>query len=297
MAILIDENTRVLVSGITGKEGSRSTKEMLDYGTKVVCGVTPKKGGQSVEGVPVYNSVSEAIKNHPEVNTSVLYVPPMRAKDSLLESINAKIPLIVCITENIPIHDFLECYERAKKNGVRIIGPSSVGIISSDICKVGSIGGASNVQYSEGPVGIISKSGGMTSETALLLKNNRIGTSTSVGIGGDVICGSDFVDILRLFEKDEKTRVIVLFCEIGGEYEQRVAQGVKCGEITKPIVAFVSGAFAENLHGVSIGHAGAIIEGVNATRTAKVKAFEDAGIKVAKIHHEIVDLVKEILDK
>ena len=297
MGILINKNTKVLVQGITGAEGSKTTRQCIEYGTNIVCGVTPGKGGQKVEGKPVYNSVKEAIEKHSDVNVSVLYVPPLRAKDAFIEAINAKIPLIVCITENIPIHDFLECYELAKKNNVRIVGPTSVGIITSDICKVGSIGGDKNLQYSKGPVGIISKSGGMTSETALLLKNESIGTSTCVSIGGDVICGSDFVDILKLFEKDEQTKVIVLFCEIGGEYEQLVAKAYTEKVITKPIVAFVSGAFVENMPGVSVGHAGAIVEGENSKRSAKINAFKQAGIKVANVHHEIAELVKQELEK
>jgi succinyl-CoA synthetase alpha subunit len=297
MSIILNENTKVLVQGITGGEGSKATKQMIEYGTNIICGVTPGKEGQTVQGVPVYNSVEQAKKNHPEVNLAVLYVPPRFAKQAALDSIEQNIENIVCITESIPILDTIEILEYAKEKNIRIIGPSSVGIINPKLkIKVGSIGGAENKQYSQGPVGIISKSGGMCSETALLLKNEGIGVSEVIGIGGDAISGTDYCDLLEKFEKDDNTKVVVIYGEIGGEYEQKVAEMVKAKKFTKPLVAFVSGAFAENLPNVSLGHAGAIIEGESGTRTAKIKALKSAGIKVANIHHEIVGIVSEILE-
>ena len=298
MTVILNENTRVLIQGITGGEGSKATKQMLDYGTKVISGVTPGKGGQEVEGVPVYNSVQEAKQAHPEVNTSILYVPGKFAKGAAIEAIQNEIETIICITELIPILDVIEMIEHAKKHNSRIIGPSTAGIINPKLkLKLGSIGGSSNAQYTEGPVGIISKSGGMCSETSLLLKNKGIGVSEVIGIGGDAISGTDFCDLLEKFETDEQTKVVVIYGEVGGEYEQKVAEFVKAKKFTKPLVAFVSGAFAENLPNVSLGHAGAIIEGESGTRTAKIKALKDAGISVANIHHEIVDIVEKILNE
>jgi succinyl-CoA synthetase alpha subunit len=296
--IILNENTKVLVQGITGGEGSKATKQMLEYGTNVICGVTPGKGGQNVEGVPVYNSVQEAKQSHPETNLALLYVPPRFAKGAVIDAIEQNIEIVVCITESIPILDTIEMLEHAKEKGTRIIGPSSVGIINPKLkMKVGSIGGAENKQYSKGPVGIISKSGGMCSETALLLKNEGIGVSEVIGIGGDAISGTDYCDLLEKFQEDKDTKVVVIYGEIGGEYEQKVAEMVKSKRFTKPLVAFVSGAFAENLPNVSLGHAGAIIEGESGTRTAKIKALKKAGVKVANIHHEIVGIVSEILDE
>lgn len=293
MAIIIDKKNKVLVQGITGKEGKKATKQMIDYGTNVLCGVTPGKGGEEVFGKPVFNTIKEAKKRYNYLDTSVIYVPPLLAKDCVFEAIKNGIKTIILITETIPIHDTCEMVELAKKNHVRLIGPSSIGVISSGIAKLGSIGGNSNIQYQKGNVGIISKSGGMCSETAMMLKQAGFGTSTVVGIGGDPILGSDFTDILELFEKDEETQIIVLFCEIGGLYEQKAAKYIK-ENMTKKVIAYVSGKFAENLPKVSLGHAGAILEGKETTRDAKVKAFKEAGVLVAEQHHEIIDLIKKI---
>ena len=294
MAILIDKNTNILVQGITGKEGARATKEMIDYGSNIHCGVTPGKGGEIIEEKPVFNSVAEAIKSYPQLNTSVIYVPPNAAKDSVFEAIAHGIKLIVLITENVPIHDTAEMIAFARQKKVRIIGPSSIGVISSGIAKVGSIGGNTNIQYKKGPIGIISKSGGMCSETAMMLKKEGYGTSTVVGIGGDVISGTDFVDILELFERDAETKVIILLGEIGGMYEQKAADFIK-SNITKPVFVYISGKAAEYLPKVSLGHAGAIIEGNNTTWNAKINYFKKNNIKVVNFHHELINLVKEEL--
>lgn len=295
MAILINEKTRVLVQGITGKEGERCTKFMLDYGTKVVCGVTPGKGGQSVHGVPVYNSIKEALLKHHDVNTSVIFVPAKFAKDAMLEAIENKISLINVITEFIPLHDVCYCLAKAKENNCTIVGPTSIGIISPDSCKLGAIGGDTNKAYMPGHVGIISKSGGMSSETAYVLKLAGIGQSTVVGIGGDVINGFSFVDALKLFAKDEETKIIVMFGEIGGTYEEEAAAYIKQTHYKKPVVAFISGKFADALPNVTLGHAGAIIEAGKGTRESKVTALREAGVHVVEVHHEIVDVVKRLL--
>ena len=207
MAILIDEHTNVLVQGITGNEGSRCTKFMIDYGTKIVCGVTPGKSGQDVDGIPVYNTIKEALQKHPEINASVIFVPPRFAKSAMLEAIENKIPLITVITENIPLHDTAYCLTKAKENKVRIVGPSSIGIISSGKCKLGAIGGGTNKAYVPGNIGIISKSGGMSNETAYIFKLAGLGQSTVIGIGGDVLNGFSFKDALDMFEKVQGKRI------------------------------------------------------------------------------------------
>ena len=295
MSILIDENTKVLVQGMTGKEGSRCSKFMLDYGTNIVCGVTPRKGGMEEHGKPIYNSVKEALEAHPEVTTSVIFVPPKFAKGAMLEAIENKVPLINVITEFIPIHDVCECLAKARENGVTLVGPTSIGIISPGKCKLGAVGGNTNKGYLPGPVGVVSKSGGMSSETSYVLKLAGIGQSTVIGIGGDVINGFGFVDALKLFKDDNETKVIVFFGEIGGTYEEDAAQYIKETNYPKPVVAFVSGKFADALPNVTLGHAGAIIEGGKGTRASKVKALTEAGVHVVEIHHEIVDKVKELL--
>ncbi|MBS3137413.1 CoA-binding protein [Candidatus Woesearchaeota archaeon] len=295
MSILINENTRILVQGITGNEGTRATKFMLAYGSKVVAGVTPGKGGQNVESVPVYNSIKESLAKHPEINCSVILVPPKFAKAAMIEAIENRIKLINVITEFIPIHDVAECIAKAKQNNCIIVGPTSVGIISPGKCKIGMIGGDTNKAYMPGNIGIISKSGGMSSETAYIFKLAGIGQSTVVSIGGDVINGFSFKDALALFEKDPKTHAVVIFGEIGGTYEEEAAEFIKQAGFTKPCAAFISGKFAEALPNVTLGHAGAIIEGGKGTRESKVKALKDAGVMIAEVHHELVELVKKAL--
>ena len=299
MSILIDENTRVLVQGITGREGSKTTKEMLDYGTKVVAGVTPGKGGQQVEGIPVYNSVKEAKEKHPEINATVLYVPPVGVKQAVIDAIDAGIYLVNIIAEHIPIKDSAFLCAYAKKKGARIVGPSSVGIISPGKCRLGSIGGMEpSIQFEQGPVGVISKSGGMSSEVSLIIKRSGLGQSTVIGMGGDVIAGTAFHEFLELFEKDPETKGVVVFGELGGTYEEQLAAFVKSGKFTKPVAAFIGGEFAANLpEGQSLGHAGALIEGKVGLPSVKKKLLEDAGVKVAKVPGELGDLIKREIGK
>lgn len=287
----------VLVQGMTGKEGSRATKEMLDYGTKVTCGVTPGKGGQEVEGLPVFNSVSEAMKHDPKIEATVCFVPPLFLYGAAKEALDAGIKLIVIISENVPIQDSAKLVEEANEKGIRIIGPASVGIIRVGEAKIGSVGSDERM-YTKGPVGIVSKSGGMCGETSLILTQQGIGQSTVVGIGGDQIIGTSFTDMFEILENDDETKVIVMYGEIGGQYEDLAAQMIKDKKITKPVVAFISGQFAESMsRDLAMGHAGAIIEKGQGKAKDKKKLLRDAGVLVADYHDEIPALVKKAMNK
>jgi len=289
--ILVDKNTRYCIQGITGKQGTRACETMLAAGSNVVAGVTPGKGGQYVHGVPVYNSMNEV-----DVDCTVIYVPPRFAKAAMVEAIEAGVKLIVVVTENVPVHDTAYCYALAQQYGARIIGPSSVGVYSVGASKCGSIAsGKSQISFSPGPVGIISRSGGMCSETALGLTQAGIGQSTVVGIGSDIITGSTMLDILKLFEADDDTKVVVLYGEIGGDMEENVARHIKEHGYRKPVVAFIAGKFASQFEDISLGHAGAIIEGDSGKWETKVKLLKEAGVHVVHVHHDIVGKVKELL--
>ena len=297
MTILINKHTKVIVQGITGKEGMRAAQEMIASGIPVVCGVTPGKGGQKVLDLPVFDSVIEAKKHDPSINATVLYVPPLLVKDAALEAIDGGIDLIVIVTENVPIKDTLQIIAYAKQKNVRVVGPSSIGILSLGLGKIGSIASEKEKDmFSRGPVGIISKSGGMCAETALLLTQHALGQSTIIGIGGDVLLGSTFVDILDLFETDPDTKVVVLYGEIGGSYEEEVAKAVQEKRITKPVVAFISGLFAESFQReLSVGHAGAIIRNGQGTAQQKKELLKKAGVFVCEYHDDIPVLVKKCL--
>lgn len=291
------KDARVLVQGITGKEGRRATKEMLASGTDVRCGVTPGKAGQEVEGLPVFDSVSEAVEQDGSLDTSVLYVPPLMVYDAAMESMSQGIQTIVIITENVPVQDTARLVEHARSNGCRIIGPGSVGVLDTRAGKIGSIGSQKEAgMYSKGNVGIISKSGGMCAETALVLTQAGLGQSIVIGIGGDVIIGTTFADLLDNFQKDEHTHALVVFGEIGGSYEEQLADALKEGLFRKPLVAFIGGQFAENLpRSLALGHAGAIIEDGRGTANGKKEALRDAGVSVADYHYQIPDLVRDAL--
>ncbi|MDO8584829.1 MAG: succinate--CoA ligase subunit alpha [bacterium] len=297
MAILIDKKTSVLVQGITGNEGSRACKEMLAYGTAVVAGVTPGKGGQSVEGIPVYNAVFEALQQHPEINTSLITVPAAFVKDAALEAIDAGIPLIDILTEHVTAQDAAYIVAAARRVGVRVVGPSSVGIISPGLGKIGSIGsGEIKNVFTPGHIGVISKSGGMTAEISSTLSREKLGQSTVIGIGGDAIIGSDFADLLELFEKDPETKAVVLFGEVGGTYEELAAEFIRKKKFTKPVVALVAGKFTETLpQGTVLGHAGAIVSKGRGSYASKVKALRAAGVMVADILDEVPGLIKKVL--
>jgi len=296
--MIIDENTKVLVQGITGKEGSRATKAMLGAGMKITAGVTPGKKGQEVEGVPVFDSVKEAKEFDASINTSVLYVPPLFLFGAAKEALENGIKLLVIITENVPVKDSMKLYSIAKEKGARIIGPSSVGVLTPGKGRLGSIGGMEESDmFSKGNVGILSKSGGMCAETALILTQAGIGQSTVIGIGGDVIIGSNFVDLLELFEKDDDTKVMVLYGEIGGNYEEQVADMVLEKKFTKPIVAFISGQFAESIsRSLAFGHAGAIIQEGKGKAEDKKQRLKNAGVLIADYHDDIPSLVKKALE-
>ena len=286
--ILIDRDTRVLVQGITGREGSFHTKQMLDYGTKIVAGVTPGKGGQEVHGVPVYNSVKEAMKEH-EIDASIIFVPAFAAADAALEAANAGVPLVVLITEGIPTLDMVKAVKEIKDLGVRLIGGNCPGLSSAGESKIGIMPGH---VFKRGKVGIISRSGTLTYETAAALSDAGLGTTTTVGIGGDPVIGTTFKDLLPLYNEDPETEAVVIIGEIGGSDEEEAAAWIK-EHMKKPVVAFISGRSAPK--GKRMGHAGAIIMGDVGTPESKVRAFQEAGVPVADTIDDIVRLLKEAL--
>ncbi len=295
MAILLNNHLQVLVQGITGKEGARATAAMRAYGTDVVCGVTPGKGGLVVGGeIPVYNSVKEAIKTHPQIKTSVVYVPPSNAKSAILEAIAARIQLIIVVTERIPIKDTAECLSVAKKNGVEILGPSSVGTIAPGIGRLGMIGGDNPEKiYTPGPIGVISRSGGMTNEISWILRRENLGQSTSIAIGGDYLIGLDYADLLLKFEHDTQTKGVVIFGEMGGNYESGIVDIIKKGLFTKPLAIFIGGRFGKNLpEGMPIGHAGALMERGHGSVEEKELALKDVGALIAEKYEDLPKLIK-----
>lgn len=280
MSILVDKNTRLLVQGITGRDGSFHTQRMLEYGTNVVAGVTPGKGGQLVHNVPVFNSVQEA-KKQTQANVAVIYVPAKFAKNAILEDIEAGIELIVCITEGVPVLDMVEIKKLLEKNQARLIGPNCPGIISPGKSKIGIMPGHI---HKEGNIGVISRSGTLTYEVVFHLSMNNIGQSTCIGLGGDPIIGTRFVDVLELFMKDDQTQGIVIVGEIGGEDEQIAARYIK-EKVTKPVIGFIAGKTAPK--GKRMGHAGAIISSGDNTAESKVRVLQDAGVIVVDFPDEI----------
>ncbi len=292
MGILVDEKTRVIVQGITGKEGSFHTKLMLQYGTKVVAGVTPGRGGTTVEGVPVYDTVAEAVKEHPEANTSIIFVPARFAADAVYEAVDSGIKVIVAITEHIPVHDALGFVNYAKEKGSVVIGPNCPGIITPGKAKVGIMPGHI---FTPGPVGVMSRSGTLTYEISYFLTKAGLGQSTVIGVGGDPITGLTFPEVVEMYEKDPQTKAIVMIGEIGGDAEERVALMARQGKIRKPIVAFIAGRTAPE--GKRMGHAGAIIMLGTGAYKDKVAALEAAGIRVARTPYEVPKLVQEALSR
>jgi len=285
--ILIDENTRAIVQGITGRQGSFHTKEMLDVGTKIVAGVTPGKGGKEIHGIPVYDTVKEAVEEH-DVNASVLFVPAPAVKDAVYEAIDGGIELIVIITEHVPVHDTVDIVNYGRKKGVKIIGPNTPGIASPKFGKLGIIPAR---VLKEGYIGMVSRSGTLTYEIANQLVVSGYGQSTCVGIGGDPVVGTDFIDILQLFEKDRDTDAVVMVGEIGGSSEERAGEYIK--KMEKPVVAYIAGISAPE--GKRMGHAGAIIERGLGTVESKMRALRDAGAYVVRRISEIPTVLKEVL--
>jgi len=293
MAIFIDEGTRLLVSGITGRDGSFHTRQMMEYGTQVVGGITPGKGGQRFEGpsgkaVPIFNTVREAV-DATRANVSIIYVPPAFAADSIMESADAGIPFIVAITEGVPVLDMTRVYPFVHERRARLLGPNCPGLLAPGKCKVGIMPGSIALP---GSVGVVSRSGTLTYEVVYQLTRADIGQSTCVGIGGDPIVGTNFIDCLAAFEADPETRAIVMIGEIGGTDEQKAAEFVKA-HVSKPVVGFIAGQTAPP--GRRMGHAGAIISGSAGTAAEKIQAFEDNGIRVMKRPSDVVELIRDVL--
>lgn len=287
MAILVDKNTKLVVQGITGREGEFHTKKMREFGTNIVAGVTPAKGGSKLDNIPVFDTVEEAVKTT-RANTSCIFVPAPFATDAIYEAADAKVNLIVCITEGIPTLDMVGVSSKLNGLGVKLIGPNCPGIISPPNTKVGII--PNNISC-EGKVGIVSRSGTLTYEIIQELTLRGIGQSTCIGIGGDQIIGLKFVDILPLFEEDKETKVVILIGEIGGKDEEVAAEYIK--KMTKKVVSFISGKTAPE--GKRMGHAGAIIQGEYGTYESKKNALKDAGVYLAKTPFEIIEITERLL--
>ena len=297
MSILADQNVRVIVQGITGREAASFAKDMMDYGTRVVAGVTPGKQGQEVHGVPVYDTVRGAVREEP-AEASVISVPPAMVKGAALEALDNGIKLLVIITERIPRRDVIEFLEAASEKGARVIGPNTLGLISPHTVKLGMAGGpVEDVKkaYMPGPVGIASRSGGMTTEIANLLTTHGIGQSTCVGVGGDPVVGSNFLDLIPLFDEDPDTKAVVLFCEPGGVIEENLADLVGGKKISIPIVAFIAGRFVDSMPGVRFGHAATIVEGEKGSAKGKIESLEKAGIQVVESFSDIVPILRDFL--
>ena len=288
MAILVDKNTRLAVQGITGKEGSFHTQQCKAYGTKVVAGITPGKGGTTHEGIPIFNTVEEAVEKE-GANATVIFVPPPFAADAIMEAATAKVPLIVCITEGIPTLDMVRAMALVSQSGSRLIGPNCPGIISPGKCKIGIMPGH---VFKEGSVGLISRSGTLTYEAVHQLSGRKIGQSTCIGIGGDPVIGTNFIDALTLFNKDPETQAIVMVGEIGGTAEEEAAKYIK-ENLKKPVVGFIAGRTAPP--GRRMGHAGAIISGGKGTAGEKIEAMQQCGIHVVLSPADIGEAMAKLI--
>jgi succinyl-CoA synthetase alpha subunit len=302
MSILIDADTTFIVQGITGREAVNLTRECLDYGkgARIVGGVTPGRKGRDVHGVPVFDTVAQSVEHHGElIDGSVVTVPPAFTKDAVFEAIENGVKLVVIVTERIPRGDVAQMVELASLRGARIIGPNCLGVIVPDVIKMGGIGGPARdaaKAYTPGPVGVISRSGGMTTEMSSTLTAAGLGQSTAVSIGGDAIIGSTYAELMPLFEQDGQTEAIVIYTEPGGRMEAELARYVREeSERPLPIVAFMAGRFMDEMPGMSFGHAGTIVEGKEDTATEKIARLESAGITVAEEISQIPELVKQRL--
>lgn len=296
MSIFVDQNTKVVVQGITGSQGLFHTKQMLEYGTNIVAGVTPGKGGTEIEGVPVFNTVQEAVEKT-GANASVVYVPPAFAADAIMEAVDAELDIVIAITEGIPVLDMTKVKRYMEGKKTRLVGPNCPGVITPGECKIGIMPG---YIHQKGHVGIVSRSGTLTYEAVHQLSQAGIGQSTAVGIGGDPVNGTDFIDVLKAFQEDDDTEAVILIGEIGGTAEEEAARWVR-DHMDKPVVAFIGGQTAPP--GKRMGHAGAIVSGGQGTAQAKIKTLNECGIRVAEtpavIGETFISVVQEkgLLDK
>lgn len=300
MSILISKDTRFIVQGITGREAVNLTRENLDYGSKIVGGVTPGRAGRDVYGVPVYDCVRDVIEAHGEIEGSVVSVPPRFTKDAVFEALENGIRLIVVVTENIPRREVAQMVELANLRGARIIGPNCLGMISPDEAKMGGVGGpAANTRqaYAKGNIGVMSRSGGMTTEIASTLTAAGLGQSTCVSIGGDAIIGTTYAELMPLYEADAETHAIAIYSEPGGRMEAELAEWIQANNSRLPVVAFMAGRFMDEMKGMRFGHAGTIVEGKEDTTAEKIKRMEAAGISVAERIEEIPDLLRKRLEE
>lgn len=299
MSILLTKNTRFIIQGITGREAINLTRENLDYGARIVGGVTPGRAGRDVYGVPVYDCVRDAVEaNGGKVEGSIVSVPPRFTQDAILEALENGIELIVVVTENVPRKQVAQAVELAELRGARIIGPNCLGIISPGECKMGGVGGpAANTRqaYTKGNIGVMSRSGGMTTEIASTLTAAGLGQSTCVSIGGDAIVGTTYAELMPFFEDDPQTHAIAIYSEPGGRMEAELAEWVAEHDSRLPIVAFMAGRFMDEMKGMRFGHAGTIVEGKEDTTAEKIKRMEAAGISVAERIEEIPELIRKRL--
>jgi succinyl-CoA synthetase alpha subunit len=295
MSILVDERSRVVVQGITGREGMVRTRLMKDYGTRVVAGVTPGKGGGEVHGVPVFDSVAEAWEKAGQIDISVIFVPAFLVKNAALEAIDAEVKLLVLVPDRVPIFDVLEIIRLARDKGARFVGPNTLGLVSPGKAVLGMIGGRAERAkewFRPGNTGVSSRSGGMTSAISYYLTEEGLGQSTIVHVGGDAILGLTHPEVMELFEQDEETRMVVMFGEIGTTQEERVADLIETGKFTKPLIAFVGGKAAKA--GTRFSHAGAIVEGSRGSYESKVKRLREVGVHVAESISDIPKIAKKL---
>jgi len=298
MSILIDEKMRVVIQGITGREGMARAKLMKDYGTRVVAGVTPGRKGELVHGIPVYDTVEEANEKEGPIGVSVIFIPAAQVKEAALEALEAGVKLLVIVPDRVPLFDVLEIVKVAREKGARFVGPNTLGLISPGKAVVGMIGGRAESArdwFKPGPVGVASRSGGITSAISYYLGRAGVGQSTIIHVGGDAVVGTSHPEVMELFEKDEQTKAVVMFGEIGSTQEERVADLIEKGQFTKPLIAFIGGAAAKS--GTRFSHAGAIIEGSRGTHEGKVKRLREVGAYVVEDFGEIPRVTLDVLKR